>query len=354
MNINLTWGVRDDMSKINQLIPKYRNYIENIKFGRNTSILQLNKWAIKEIGKGHKLINRCCPSCGTINNKAVLKTPVYNFVSCKKCGLVYANKILNEKDVESFYMDNKIYQLGWDRAYENLIKTRDKPANTSVVKTILEFRNGNVSCLDIGCSFGKLLYELKPHFKRVEGIELNKITCKRGEELFGIEIFNEQLEKLNFPYNSYDVIILNQVIEHLNELNSIFKEIYRILKPRGILYIGCPNMDSWSMKIFREKHIHTYTIVHINMFDRKSMEFFAKSHNFSVRMNRVSNELDISLIDLLYFLFNPQNFLHRFNYNPAITPISLAIQLFLVPPLQEANIIRKLGGGSYLEVILEK
>lgn len=340
------WRVQDSMPKINQLISKYRNYIETIKFSRNTSTLQLNRWAIKEIEDEHKLINRCCPSCGTVNNKVVLKAPVYNFVSCKKCGLVYANKILSEKNIESFYMDNKIYQLGWNTAYENLIKTRDKPTNISVVKTILECRNGNGSCLDIGCSFGKLLYELKPHFNRVEGIELNKVTCKRGEELFGIEIFNEQLEKLNFPDNSYDVIILNQVIEHLNELNSIFKEIYRILKPRGILYIGCPNMDSWSMKIFREKHIHTYTIVHINMFDKKSMEFFAKSHNFSVRMNRVSNELDISLIDLLFFLFNSKKFLHRFNYNPAITPISLAIQLFLVPPLQKANIISKLGGGQ--------
>ncbi|MFB0500163.1 MAG: class I SAM-dependent methyltransferase [Candidatus Hadarchaeaceae archaeon] len=334
---------------------KLERYKNNIYFGKEYTLL-LQKWAKKEVEDDKKLMRRQCPVCGSSYENPLFKAPVYTFFPCKRCGLVHAKNVLNDSEINKFYKNNEIYQLLWKRDYDDIAKKKDFPTHNSIVKKILQYRENNDKCLDIGCGFGKLLYELKPYFKRVQGIELNLETSKRGGELFGIRIFTKELKELNLPSNSYDVIILNQVIEHLNDFNSLFKEVYRILKPSGIVYIGCPNMDSISMKLFKEAHIHVSTHAHINMFNRRSLIFLAEKHGFSVEEIKSTNELDITLIDVLYFYFNRQKFVHRHNYNAVLTPISLLIEHVMERIFNKLDkIYWQVGrGGSYLEVIFKK
>ncbi len=325
------------------LIKKYKIHGDNINFARRYT-LDSQKWSSEQIKDESKLIERNCPVCNTDNKNILLNTPVYAFVKCTKCGLVYANKILNGSMIEEFYRDNEIYQRIWSKSYDILVKSKDIVQCKSIIDTILKYRSGNNNCLEIGCGHGKLLYELKPYFKEVEGVELNEMTSKQGEKLFDIKIHNDFLENLNLPSNSYDVVILNQVIEHIDNFD-MFKEIYRILKPNGIVYIGCPNADGWSMKLFKDKHIHiSHSHVHENMFNKKSMESFAKNYKFKVKKNGTDNCLDINFIDLIYYFFS-KNFIHRHNYNPILSPISLVTEKVLGYLLNRTNLLCKLGGA---------
>jgi SAM-dependent methyltransferase len=62
-----------------------------------------------------------------------------------------------------------------------------------------------------------------------------------------IETFDIDIERdvIPLPNASIDVVIANQVIEHLKELFWLFGEISRVLKVGGIAIIGCPNLASW-------------------------------------------------------------------------------------------------------------
>lgn len=334
-------------------LQKYRQYERDVYFWRSY-ILRLQAWAIKKVNDKNKLVERRCPVCGTENEKTVLKAPVYDFVLCETCGLVYAKYVLNDHDIDKFYRNNEIYQSAWKKLaknYESIVKG-GRLVHNSIVKTILDYKKNNERSLDIGCAFGELLYELKPFFKNVEGVELNEEMSKLGRKIFGVRIHQNRLEELRLPSSSYDVVILNQVIEHLNNLDSLFKEIYRILRLGGIVYISLPNMDSLSMKLFKGKHTHVCSHGHINMFNKESLLFLAKKHGFAAKKIETRN-LDITLIDIIYHLI-PRKFVHRYSYNIILTPISLFVGKILDYGLDKSNLLQKWEKGSYLEAIFEK
>jgi len=49
-------------------------------------------------------------------------------------------------------------------------------------------------------------------------------------------------EKLPYPDNQFDIIIFTEVIEHIYNPGFVLKEINRILKPKGKLYLSTPNL----------------------------------------------------------------------------------------------------------------
>ena len=53
-------------------------------------------------------------------------------------------------------------------------------------------------------------------------------------------------EGIHFKSNSFDVVLNNQVIEHVNNTDYLLREIYRILKPEGYAIISTNNISPWT------------------------------------------------------------------------------------------------------------
>ena len=62
----------------------------------------------------------------------------------------------------------------------------------------------------------------------------------------GIEVFNFDLERERFPFEdeSLDVIMVNQVMEHVKDVYWILHEVSRVLKKGGHFIVGVPNLAS--------------------------------------------------------------------------------------------------------------
>jgi len=94
--------------------------------------------------------------------------------------------------------------------------------------------------LDIGAGTGKILSELKIKDWEIEGIDGEKEAVKWSQKR-GIKIQQADIEKkLGFNKNSFELILVLDVIEHLNNDRQVLKEINRVLKPRGIAIITVP------------------------------------------------------------------------------------------------------------------
>jgi|GEM_PF-2819863 len=299
---------------------------------------KLNEFAKKELKENG--IARNCPICGIDNTDIVLKGTICDFVKCKKCGLIYAKTIL--KDISEFYKKNKEYEDGWKN-----VKLSKTVSLGPVEKKVLKLTKKRNKLLDIGCGFGKVLYSLKPYFNSVEGVEIGEFVSKIAREMFGLQIHKDMND---LKENSYDCIILHQVIEHLDNF-ELFKGIHRLLHKDGILLIGCPYADSLSMKLFKDKHIHVKSIAHINMFNFKAFRELAKKYGFKIKSIKTDNNLDIRLSDLISLRRN--DFLHRNNKMP-FNRFSSALFLFANFVLDKTNVLSMLRLGSYLEVVLAK
>ncbi len=103
--------------------------------------------------------------------------------------------------------------------------------------------------LDIGCGSGDDLIRIRDDSGAecdLYGIEFYDPYCCRCRER-GIDVCSVDIEHEPLPYTDkfFDVIIINQVAEHLKEIFFVFSEISRTVKPDGLLVVGVPNLAAW-------------------------------------------------------------------------------------------------------------
>jgi len=104
--------------------------------------------------------------------------------------------------------------------------------------------------LDVGCGNGGFLCIAREMGWQVRGIDMDpkavEAACSRGldVECGGIELLSHEAQK-------YDAITLSHVIEHVHDPLELLCQLYRLLKPGGILWIETPNLGSLGYKRFK-------------------------------------------------------------------------------------------------------
>ena len=98
------------------------------------------------------------------------------------------------------------------------------------------------SYLDIGSGTGALIQLMKENFP-----DLETSVCDYSDEFMkipGQKVETVDLNHGKLPYgdNSFDLVTFTEVAEHLEDHRSILREIYRILKPEGMLILTTPNI----------------------------------------------------------------------------------------------------------------
>ncbi len=95
--------------------------------------------------------------------------------------------------------------------------------------------------LDIGCGFGRHLSHLKKAGPRV-GIDAGLPGLTKGRQLFPeISFTCGSAFELPFLQNCFDTVVMIDVIEHLSDAPKAMREVCRIIKPGGTLFLQTPN-----------------------------------------------------------------------------------------------------------------
>ena len=114
---------------------------------------------------------------------------------------------------------------------------------------MLKFLKKDPGCvlLDLGCGDGVLTMEIAKHIdaKSVWGVELDDKALEKASKK-GITVHKADLNR-KFPIEteSVDVIVANQVIEHLINIDNFVNEVHRVLKYGGYAVISTENLASW-------------------------------------------------------------------------------------------------------------
>jgi len=119
------------------------------------------------------------------------------------------------------------------------------------LKLINSFKRSNKYLLDIGCGTGDFLHTAQNNGWSVSGIEPNQNARAIANRKTNGSVFEiDQLPK--FTKQSFDVITLWHVLEHLPNLNDQLALFKSLLKPNGRLIIAVPNYNSYDAKFYKE------------------------------------------------------------------------------------------------------
>ncbi len=139
-----------------------------------------------------------------------------------------------------------------ERRFAELEEYRDDKFNLKKVYKFIEKYVPNKEgkkLLDIGCADGSFAALLQKKGFDVYGIDIAKKAIRRARSK-GIKAKVGDLgKKLPYKSNSFDVIIMCEVIEHIFDTDFLLREIYRIIKKGGFLFITTPNVASFTSRV---------------------------------------------------------------------------------------------------------
>lgn len=96
--------------------------------------------------------------------------------------------------------------------------------------------------LEIGSGAGEYLNSLEKSSKPHIGVDISQTALKIAQSnSSGTRFLRSKAEALPFASDTFEVAICCEVIEHVDDPSKAIREIYRILKPEGILFLSFPN-----------------------------------------------------------------------------------------------------------------
>ena len=153
--------------------------------------------------------------------------------------------------------------------------------------TLPPFGGGRL--LEIGCGHGLYLTAMRRLGWDVYGCDISRRKVDRLKKEFGDDrIFCGRIEELSFAPESFDLIALWHVIEHLHEPGTALERIRGLLRPGGRLILGTPNVASIEARFFRRWWIGFEVPRHLVVFSRPALERLLVDRGFRISRIRPS------------------------------------------------------------------
>lgn len=231
-----------------------------------------------------------CPVCSNVEYASIGSaidfeystcSNVFDYVRCSSCEAIY---IRNRPSIASL-------NLLYPNSYHNYSKNKS-------INIVYKFKNfidrfylrkyitSNASSfLDIGCCNGRLLSLAKselPNNALIEGVEISESAASFALDQ-GFNIYFGSIESIKLKNDTYDLVYMQQVIEHLFNPKAALLNIRDSMKVGGRLIIETPTSECLDFKIFHSRYWGGFHCPrHLLIFSSTSIKKLASDCGFIV------------------------------------------------------------------------
>ncbi len=208
-----------------------------------------------------------CPVCGSGSDSVFIVVKGFNVASCSECRFVFVNPRPTEDSLVTVYADRKT-KSAFNSEHEPM--EFERPVLSRLLQKIRSHSHSG-RLLEVGCGRGDFL----------------RLAQAEGFSVYGCDIFGDDrpaigdisfhdgpLIRAEFPQNYFDLVVARNVLEHLFDPAVELREIRRVLKTRGKLYVKVPNFDFeygiLCRLLFRRQHLLNPPY-HLNHFRTSSL-----------------------------------------------------------------------------------
>jgi 2-polyprenyl-3-methyl-5-hydroxy-6-metoxy-1,4-benzoquinol methylase len=205
-----------------------------------------------------------CPVCNSEKFKPFLSCRDYTvshetfqIVACENCGFHFTNPRPAETEIGKYYQSEEyISHSGTRKGFVNkayhLVRNYTLAKKLQLILRLVGNRKpASIDLLDYGCGTGEFLNTCKKAGLQVSGMEPDDKARNFAIENYGLKILPPNAIG-SFKNDSYDIVTLWHVLEHIHRLKEFLGELKRIVKGRGVAVIAVPNLTSLDAKIYKE------------------------------------------------------------------------------------------------------
>lgn len=198
-----------------------------------------------------------CPICGCGNLKPACRA-VDHFSSkeefevdiCPECGFMMTQDAPSEEEIGQYYESPEYIShsntgRGLVNSLYHLVRSYMLRRKLRLIERESFLRTGHL--LDIGAGTGYFAHHAAKAGWKTEALEKSPAAREFAKRRFGIEMIAEE-EIKTLRDNSFDVVTMWHVMEHVRDLDKLWSELRRILKEDGVLIVAVPNTGSYDFK----------------------------------------------------------------------------------------------------------
>jgi len=236
---------------------------------------------------------RICHAPFTIENYMVAEMMFgfrdkFSYQQCSSCGCLQITEL--PSNIEKYYPPHyysftqqipKLRRLPFfKRLFAEMRLKKKYGQNLDILKHLKPVNAKiNYRILDVGCGRGRLICELfNQGFKNVSGID--KFIPQEIKYDFGVKILKKELTDLQS--NSYDVITMHHVLEHIDQQHKTIKDCYDLLKKNGCLVLGVPLLAT-AWEEYKHNWVQLDAPRHYFLHTVKSITILAETNGFEIK-----------------------------------------------------------------------
>jgi len=205
----------------------------------------------------------CCgssesrPACTVVDRLYRTTDRKFELRECQACGAVFLWPIPNEAELAGFYPPGYWWQTDSasepSGAWSGLLQTYRQLMVASHVRRIKRLTESSAATcnrlLDVGCGDGLFLASCQPLRLAAIGLDRSFDALRAARRRSGLGLIQGRVDTLPFADESFRLITLFHVLEHLPAPNLFLQEARRLLVPGGWLVVQVPNAASLQRRL---------------------------------------------------------------------------------------------------------
>lgn len=208
----------------------------------------------------------------------------WTFRQCRICATLFLSPRPAPNEMGRIYPSNYYaYDFTAKRSLGYKVKAI---LDRSAAKKYLSLLARPGKILDVGCGDGRLLgvfFDLGVEKKDLHGLELDEPAVSRAQKN-GLQVQRRSFEDAEYPKETFELIILQQVIEHVGDPAAVLRKIRDLLAPGGHVVLETPNSASWDHALFASRYWGGYHIPrHFFLFNPRSLTRLLELNGLRVR-----------------------------------------------------------------------
>lgn len=230
-----------------------------------------------------------CPVCGNKKQKKYLgvkdwflSREDFEIKQCENCGFLFTNPRPYPERLGDYYKSEEY--ISHSNTNRGLINRLYKMVRAYTLKQkymlIRSYKSGG-SILDVGCGTGELLNVFAKNGWEVKGVEPDEDAKSFAINEYHLPVIDEEeIQGLNDE--SFDVISMWHVLEHVPNINERIDTLKRLLKKDGVLIVAVPNPESHDAETY-QKYWAAYDVPrHLYHFRKTDIENLFSRHGYEL------------------------------------------------------------------------